>query len=68
MRAAVEIFQIAIAWASVEPQKILFIDDIEKHVEVAIALGMQGIHFISAEQLKKELSLKLSPREVPGKI
>jgi glucose-1-phosphatase len=67
-KPAVEIFQTAIAWASVEPQKILFIDDMEKHVEVAIALGIQGIHFISAEQLKKELSLKLSPRETPEKI
>jgi HAD superfamily hydrolase (TIGR01509 family) len=54
-KPAVEIFQIAIAWASVEPQKILFIDDTKKHVEVAISLGMQGIHFVSAEQLKKEL-------------
>jgi HAD superfamily hydrolase (TIGR01509 family) len=54
-KPAVEIFQIAIAWASVEPQKILFIDDTKKHVEAAISLGMQGIHFVSAEQLKKEL-------------
>jgi HAD superfamily hydrolase (TIGR01509 family) len=67
-KPAIEIFRAAIEWASVEPQKILFIDDIEKHVEVAIALGIQGIHFISAEQLKKELSLKLSPREALGKI
>jgi len=67
-KPAVEIFQKAIEWASVEPQKILFIDDIKKHVEVAISLGMQGIHFISAQQLKKELSLKLYPLEGPGKI
>src|SRR4030042_851035 len=66
-KPAVEIFQMAIAWASVEPRKILFIDDMKKHVEVAISLGMQGILFISAEQLKKELSLKLYPREAPGK-
>jgi len=58
-KPAIEIFQIAIAWASVEPQKILFIDDMKKHVEVAISLGMQGIHFISAEQLKKELMFHL---------
>ncbi len=58
-KPAIEIFQTAIAWASVEPQKILFVDDLKKHVEVAISLGMQGVHFISAEQLKKELSLKL---------
>jgi putative hydrolase of the HAD superfamily len=66
-KPAVEIFQTAIEWASVEPQKILFIDDVKTHVEVAISLGMHGIHFISAEQLKKELSLKLHPLEEPGK-
>ena len=55
----VEIFQKAIGWASVEPRKILFIDDMEKHVEVAASLGIQGIHFASAVQLKEELSLKL---------
>jgi HAD superfamily hydrolase (TIGR01509 family) len=58
-KPAIEIFQTAIAWASVEPQKILFIDDLKNHIEVAIALGMQGIHFASAEQLKKELMLHL---------
>ena len=66
-KPSIEIFQTAIAWASVEPRKILFIDDLKKHVEVAISLGMQGIHFISAEQLKKDLSLKLCPSEGPEK-
>ncbi len=59
-KPAVGIYQKAIEWASVEPQKIIFIDDMEKHVEVAVSLGMQGIHFISAKQLKEELSLKLT--------
>jgi putative hydrolase of the HAD superfamily len=54
-KPAVEIYQKAIEWASVEPRKILFIDDVKKHVEVAISLGMQGVHFISAEQLREEL-------------
>ncbi len=58
-KPAVEIFQRAIEWASVEPQKILFIDDMKKHVEVAISLGMQGIHFVSSQQLKKELMFHL---------
>jgi putative hydrolase of the HAD superfamily len=58
-KPAVEIFQTAIEWASVEPQQILFVDDTKKHVEVAISLGMQGIHFVSAEQLKKEFMLHL---------
>jgi HAD superfamily hydrolase (TIGR01509 family) len=55
----VEIFQKAIEWASVEPPRILFIDDMERHVEVAASLGMQGIHFLSAERLREELSVKL---------
>lgn len=58
-KPAVQIFQKAIEWASVEPRRILFIDDIKKHVEVAISLGMQGIHFVSASQLKEELHNKL---------
>jgi putative hydrolase of the HAD superfamily len=59
-KPAVEIFQRAMEWASVEPKKILFIDDMKKHVEVAVSLGMQGIHFISSQQLKEELSIKLN--------
>lgn len=58
-KPAVEIFQKAVQWASVEPRKILFIDDMKKHVEVAASLGIQGIHFVSAVQLREELSLKL---------
>jgi FMN phosphatase YigB (HAD superfamily) len=56
----VQIFQEAMKWAFVEPEKILFIDDTKSHVEVALSLGMQGIHFISADQLREELSMKLN--------
>ena len=59
-KPSVEIFRMAIKWASVEPQKILFIDDMEKHIEIAISLGMQGIRFISAEQLKEALLMNLN--------
>jgi len=54
------IFQKAIEWASVEPEKTLFIDDTKGHVEAAVSLGMQGIHFVSADQLRKELYMKLN--------
>jgi HAD superfamily hydrolase (TIGR01509 family) len=64
-KPAIEIYQKAIEWASVEPQKILFIDDMKKYVEVAVSLGMQGIHFISAEQLKEELAVKLNQARTP---
>ncbi len=59
-KPAIEIFHKAIEWASVEPQRILFIDDVKKHVEVAVSLGMQCIHFLSAQQLKEELNIKLN--------
>lgn len=58
-KPAIEIFQKAIQWASVNPEKILLIDDIKKYVEVAVSLGMQGIHFISSVQLKEVLHKKL---------
>ena len=54
------IFQKALEWASVEPEKILFIDDMKRNVEAAISLGMQGIHFTSSQQFKEELSKKLT--------
>jgi len=54
-KPAREIFQKAIGWAGITPRKILFIDDMKNHVEVALSLGMQGIHFISSQQLKEEL-------------
>jgi len=53
-----QIFQKAIEWASVDPQKILFIDDTKGHVEASISQGMQGIHFISAAKLREELFRK----------
>jgi len=55
-KPAVEIFLKAMEWASVPPIKILFIDDIKEHVEAAASLGMQAIHFTSAQQLVRELS------------
>ena len=67
-KPAVEIFQKAIDWAKVEPRKILFIDDMKKHVEAAVSLGMQGIHFMSAEQLKEELSSKLDSVKTDGAL
>jgi glucose-1-phosphatase len=55
-KPSVEIFRKAMEWASVPPMKILFIDDIKEHVEVAASLGMQAIHFTSAQQLGRELA------------
>ncbi len=54
-KPALEIFEKAIEWAGVEPEKVLFIDDMKTHIEVAISLGMRGIHFTSCEDLKDNL-------------
>jgi putative hydrolase of the HAD superfamily len=55
-----EIFKKAIEWARVNPEKILFIDDMKTHIDVAVSLGMKGIHFISAQQLSNELKRIIS--------
>lgn len=66
-KPAREIFQKAIEWAGVEYEKVLFIDDMKTHIEVAVSLGMQGIHFTSSHDLKHHLTkwrlftLPLSP-------
>jgi putative hydrolase of the HAD superfamily len=59
-KPAIEIFQKAVAWAGVEPENILFIDDLKKNVDAALSLGIQGIHFVSARQLREELSKRLT--------
>ena len=59
-KPAIEIFQMAMQWALVEPERILLIDDVKRYVEVAISLGIQGIHFVSAAQLQEELSKRLT--------
>ena len=61
----VRIFLKAMEWAGVDPKEILFIDDTKTHVETAVSLGMQGIHFISADQLREELSVKLDSKNLP---
>ena len=58
-KPAIQIFQKAMEWASVKPEKILYIDDTKEYVEVAASLGIQSIHFISAARLKEELRTKL---------
>jgi putative hydrolase of the HAD superfamily len=54
-KPAIEIFRKAIDWAGVEPEKILFIDDLKPYVEVAVSLGIRGIHFASHHDLKNHL-------------
>lgn len=54
-KPAKEIFVKAIEWAGVDSKKILFIDDMMTHVEVAVSLGMQALHFTSVQPLKEIL-------------
>ncbi len=67
-KPAPEIFQLAIDWASVRPEKILFIDDMKRHVEAAFSMGLQGIQFISSQQLKEELTRKLDVAVMRQKV
>ncbi len=50
-----QFFKYVLRDLQVPPLECLFIDDKQKNVEAAIACGMQGVIFSSAEQLKKEL-------------
>lgn len=59
-KPAVQIFEKAMEWAHAEPNQILFIDDMKHHVEVALSLGIHGIQFKSAQQLKEEIAKKFA--------
>jgi putative hydrolase of the HAD superfamily len=49
------IFELTLERLGVAPEEAVFVDDTLGHVEAARALGIQGIHFTSAEALVKEL-------------
>lgn len=53
-----ELFVEVLKELSYMPSQCLFIDDSVKNIENAEAVGMQGIHFINANKLKKELIRK----------
>ena len=50
-----EIYEIAMQRANTKPQECLFIDDLLENIQAAKQIGIEGIHFISSEQLKQEL-------------
>ncbi|MFT3887963.1 MAG: HAD-IA family hydrolase [Arachnia sp.] len=50
-----EIFQLACTRLGVDPAEAVFVDDSLPNVEGAAAIGMTGIHFRSAEQVRDEL-------------
>lgn len=49
------IFQLLLDRFELRPQETIFIDDNEDNVAAAIQVGLHGIHFTTAENLKKEL-------------
>jgi len=50
------IFEKAIQQADELPASCIYIDDIMEYVEAASIIGINGIHFITIEKLKKKLS------------
>ncbi len=50
-----EIYEIAMQRANANPQECLFIDDLLENIQAAKQIGIEGIHFISSEQLEQEL-------------
>lgn len=51
-----KIFLEAARRLGVEPQRCVFIDDVEAYVEAARKVGMSGIRFVSVQQLKDDLA------------
>jgi 2-haloacid dehalogenase len=50
------IFRILCERYAVDPRSAVFIDDVAANAQAASALGIHGIHFRSAEQLRRELT------------
>jgi len=50
-----EIFDIALKRLDVKPEDSIYIDDFKKYVDIASENGINGIHFISYEQLVVDL-------------
>lgn len=52
----VEFYQLILERYNIDPSQSLFIDDNLRNVQAAQAHGIDSIHFLSATQLKKELT------------
>jgi putative hydrolase of the HAD superfamily len=50
-----KIYLEAVKMAGEKPENCIYIDDVKEYADAAEKVGMKGIHFISAQQLKKEL-------------
>ena len=54
-KKAVETFYYVLERLNTDANKVLFIDDSEKNIEVAKSIGMDSILFLNANQLEREL-------------
>jgi putative hydrolase of the HAD superfamily len=60
-KPAPEIFELAAKRAGVEPGECLFVDDLEKNTNGALACGWQAIHFTDTTAAIAELDRALAP-------
>jgi epoxide hydrolase-like predicted phosphatase len=51
-----EIFRIVLRQAGIAPQRAIFIDDVESHIQAAKSVGMRAYQFINARQLRQDLA------------
>jgi putative hydrolase of the HAD superfamily len=56
LKPARRIYEVALAMSQAEPEASVFIDDRERNLEPARALGMQAIRFTDAIRLRQELA------------
>jgi len=54
-----EIYELALRNLGVKPEEAVFIDDQERFVEAAKAVGMKGIYFQDFNQMKRDLEKAL---------
>lgn len=57
LKPARRIYEVALAMAQARPDASVFIDDRERNLEPARALGMQAIRFTDAIRLRQELAI-----------
>ena len=50
-----EIFELTLSKLGIKPHEAIFIDDNKHNIEGSEKVGIRGFHFVTAEQLKKEL-------------
>jgi epoxide hydrolase-like predicted phosphatase len=55
-----EIYKLSLSNLGVKPQEAVFVDDQQRYVEAAEALGMQGVYFQNFGQMKSELEKLLA--------